>query len=625
MLCHALVLGFSLNGFAKDREPYYPVINDTVPKTDTVTRKGINKYLNIITDRAARDSILVKMSRANAEEPVADSIIRRQRENNFIPYGGKVIRSIYYNQLKVFGTVIEDTSYTASMKLLRLVNSLHTDTYEWVLRQSLFFRENDTVNAYKMVENERYLRNLPFIQDARLYVINAYQDPDSIDVVVLTKDLFEYGGSIDQASDKSFGATIYNKNLLGAGQQVLFGFNWTKDYHPEWFSQLSYSKYNVSGTFADVSVGYSTISNRVTADTGQYERSYYLTVNRPLYSAWAKFTGGLTLAKNSSMNVGMRPDTTFRNYSYRILDVWAGYNFSNQFKGSGINSNKPNLAFEMRHYNLSFLNYPDQPYLAKDPIYNDHYYTLGKFVLFHQDFLKTNYFFGFGRTEDIPTGYNASIGGGYETWVDRNRVYTSVEGQKYWLGKNQGLLSTVVQVGSFWKSRKSEDAVIHGQINYYSRLFRPGQEKFREILQLDYLYCPNPVFYKPLNINRENGIQGYRNTYINGYQRMNMGAETVYYSRLKIYGFKFNFLAIFQGSLLTNYDQAIFTSPFYSAMGLGCLIRNENLTFNTVQMTALYMPIVPAGTNHLFFQVTTIADIRFNIFALTEPALIPFK
>ncbi len=564
---------------------------DTVPKTDTVAHKGVNKYLNIITDRQARDSLFVKLSRSNADEPISDSIIRRQRENNFMPYRGKVIRTIFYNQLKVFGTVIEDTNYSVSAKVLRIANSLHTDTYEWVLRQSLFFRENDTVNAYKMVENERYLRNLPFMQDARLYVINAYQDPDSIDIVVLTKDIFEYGGTIDDASGNTFGATIYNKNLLGAGQNLLFGVHWNGDYHPEWFTQLSYSKYNLSGSFADVSLGYSTISNRVTIDTGVYERTYYVNVNRPLYSSWAKLTGGLSLAKNSSMNVGMLHDSVYRDYSYRVLDVWAGYNFRNQFKNNGVNSNKPNLAIELRHYNLSFLKYPTQTFLSKDPYYNDHYYTMGKFVLFHQDFIKTNYFFGFGRTEDIPTGYNASVSGGYETWVDRNRVYTAIEGQKYWLGKNQGLLSTNLQLGSFWKDNISEDAVIHLQADYYSRLYRPGQKKLREILHIDYLYCPNPVFYKPLNINRENGILGYRNTLINGYQRLNMGAETVYYSRLKIYGFKFNFLGILEGSLLTNYKEPIFSSPFYSAIGLGCLIRNENLSFNTIQMTALYLPI----------------------------------
>ncbi len=36
---------------------------------------------------------------------------------------------------------------------------------------------------------------LPFIQDARIYVINSYESNDSIDIVVLTKDVFEYGTS----------------------------------------------------------------------------------------------------------------------------------------------------------------------------------------------------------------------------------------------------------------------------------------------------------------------------------------------------------------------------------------------------------------------------------------------
>ena len=110
-------------------------------------------------------------------------------------YGGKQIRYIYYNQLKVFGTTIEDTSVVQS-KLIRFANRLHYDTRTWMIKQSLFFREGDTVNAYKLVDNERYLRRLPFIQDARIYVINSYDPSDSIDIVVLTKDVFEYGGTI---------------------------------------------------------------------------------------------------------------------------------------------------------------------------------------------------------------------------------------------------------------------------------------------------------------------------------------------------------------------------------------------------------------------------------------------
>ena len=124
--------------------------------------------------------------------PISDSAMWKNREHTFDVYGGKQIRYVYYNQLKVFGTTIEDTTVVPN-KLVRFANKLHYDTRTWVIKQSLFFREGDTVNAYKLVDNERYLRRLPFIQDARIYVINSYENSDSIDIVVLTKDVFEYG------------------------------------------------------------------------------------------------------------------------------------------------------------------------------------------------------------------------------------------------------------------------------------------------------------------------------------------------------------------------------------------------------------------------------------------------
>ncbi len=129
------------------------------------------------------------LGRTNAPIPQTDSQVWNSRQNSFNVYGGKQIRYIYYNQLKVFGTTIEDTSVVPS-KLIRFANMLHYDTRVWMIRQSLFFSEGDTVNAYKLVDNERYLRRLPFIQDARIYVINSYQSNDSIDIVVLNKRRF---------------------------------------------------------------------------------------------------------------------------------------------------------------------------------------------------------------------------------------------------------------------------------------------------------------------------------------------------------------------------------------------------------------------------------------------------
>ena len=74
-----------------------------------------------------------------------------------------------------------------------------------------------------------------------------------------------------------------------------------------------------AGSFADVSVGYTMLNDKINADTGQYENSVYLTINRPLYSTWASLTGGLTLSANTSVNIFNLPPDMYRNYKYNLV------------------------------------------------------------------------------------------------------------------------------------------------------------------------------------------------------------------------------------------------------------------------------------------------------------------
>jgi hypothetical protein len=141
----------------------------------------------------------------------------------------------------------------------------------------------------------------------------------------------------------------------------------------------------------------------------------------------------------------------------------------------------------------------------------------------------------------------------------------------------------------------------------------------------DYLICPNNYFYKPLNINWEQGIWGFKRTTLNGYQRLNMRSETVYYSPLKIYGFKFNFFASAQLSLLAGNKESIFQSPVYTGLGLGARIRNENLSINTLKLGAYYYPVRPAGVGSFFFEATTVSDLRFDVFPLKMPTFLQFR
>jgi hypothetical protein len=279
---------------------------------------------------------------------------------------------------------------------------------------------------------------------------------------------------------------------------------------------------------------------------------------------------------------------------------------------------------------MDFTRAPQQEYLDTVPNYHSHNFILSQLVFYHQDFFKTNYFFGFGRTEDIPLGYTYAASLGYDWWMGLRRTYTAVQAQRYILpGKN--LISTTLGFGGFWEEKQFQDVVIHFQTDYYSNIFRFKGQKLREFLHFDYINCLNHNLYQPVNINRENGIFGYRNTLYNGYQRVNISAQTNYYSPVSIYGFRFNFYLLLQASLLAGSKQSIFDSPFYQGYTIGCQIRNENLSFNTVQISASYLPNIGRGPQSangpsgIFIFITSVTAFNFPIFALTQPTLIQYR
>jgi hypothetical protein len=603
--------------------------NDTTParRKNSLFRR-LAQYRDSIRNKEYRDSLIRHITRQNVPEPPGTDSTLIKSEQYFTPYRGRVVRDIYYRQVNVFGPRnINDTTFHSGMKLLNFANRLHLNTAEWVIRQSLFFRESDTIDPYTMADNERYLRNRPFIQDARIYIINAAVSPDSVDLLVVTKDLFEYSADLRELTSTAFRGGISNNNVLGAGQSIDVTALWRNDRSPPWGSAVTYTKYNVAGSFVDASVGYTTLNDYTPAaiDTGVLEGSYFISLNRPLYRTSASLIGGLYLARNFSINFRNLPDTLYRDYRYNVVDAWVGYNIINPGKNGEDPGKKPNMAILLRHYNLFFNRNPVQDRFKEDPVYNDRRYYLAELAVFRQDFFKAHYFFGFGRTEDIPLGYNIGVLSGWESWKERRRLYTALEMRKFWLTRHEGLFNTTLGIGSFWQKQSSEDAVIHASAEYYSRLFNFPWGRLRQFVTVDYLGNPNNFFYKPLSINVDVGIWGYRNSRINGYQRLNLRSETVYYSPLKVLGFKFNFSTYLQLSQITENNNAIFKNPLHSAIGAGVRIRNENLALNTFRIAAYYMPDAPPPVKSFYYEITTIVDFRFDISVLRAPQFLQFR
>ncbi|HVI43228.1 MAG TPA: hypothetical protein VM802_00095 [Chitinophaga sp.] len=610
----------------------HPSQTDTVPKKGHNLMKRIGEYRDSLRNKEYRQSFIKRITRQDVPEQDVDpdSVIIKS-EAYFAPYVGKVIRNINYRKVKVFGPRnINDTSFTTNMKLIHLANRLHYDSKEWVIRQSLFFRENQRLDAFEMADNERYLRNRPFLQDARIYIRSTDPQSDSVDVVVLTKDVFEYGADLSQFSADNVKASVSNNNLLGVGQGLSVGFQWRSDYTPTWNTEVKYTKYNVLGSFIDLSMGYTTLNNYQPLDTMVYEGTVYFSLNRPLYRNSARMVGGLAVSNSWSINIrGAEPqaeDSLFRDYRYVAIDAWVGYNIINNYKNNGTIGRKPNVAVLARHYNLAFQRKPEQQRFSNDPVYNDHRYYLLEIEAYRLDFFKAHHFFGFGRTEDIPLGYNVSATTGWETWKDRKRLYTGFEAQKFWTTRSHGLFNTTVGIGTFWNRKTTEDAVMHASLEYYSRLLTFRKARFREFFSIDFLANPSPFFYKPLNINMDYGIWGFRDTRLNGFQRLNASSETVYYSPLKILGFKFNFFASLQASVINANDRDLFSNPVYTGFGGGFRVRNENLSLNTIKVAYYYYPDAPFPMKrNSMLEITTVVDFRFDISALKAPAFLGFR
>ena len=141
---------------------------------------------------------------------------------------------------------------------------------------------------------------------------------------------------------------------------------------------------------------------------------------------------------------------------------------------------------------------------------------------------------------------------------------------------------------------------------------------------LDYLGNPNNYFYRPLNINMEQGIWGFKRSTINGFHRLVARSETVYYSPWKLYGFKFNFFGSIEAAQLSHEKSYMLQNPVYSGFGLGVRIRNENLSLNTLKAAAYYYPRTPDRVPGLYFELTTVTDHRSDFYGHKAPSFLSF-
>jgi|688.fasta_scaffold01733_18 hypothetical protein len=547
-----------------------------------------------------------------------------KNETPFTKYQGKIIRNIIITQLGLSGSV-NDTINASINWISNLGDALHTQTRKKVIKKNLFFSPGDSLYPYLLADNERFLRNISYLTDARISVGALKNNSDSVDIFIITKDVFPIGGSLNSGNSQSVHFDVSDDNLLGTGDRLLVRnfIDFTRS--PTYGFGVEYIKRNIAGSFTDLIIGYD--NQRQAFNTGiRNEKGIYLQADLPLVSPYHPVTGGILLGNFATQPVYSNDSLYAKNYQYQydLLDGWIGLNLGARKKlQENFSSRSKKIAsvrFIQRNYSLK----PEQFQQQYDIRYSNLISVLTSYTLFNQDFYHTSYIYGFGRNEDVPEGYSLSFTGGWSNRNSVSRPYLGFEYQRNYYTNQNSYLNYQLKIGSSLYQGSIQDLSFLTSIEHFTRLRKLNNGKWfvRHFLNASFTQLLNTSLNETLQLSSDFGIPNINNTLLPNTTRATLNGETVFYSNWNLAGFRFAPFSFIYLTYLKQLGVPLIEGEYYSAVGTGIRSRNENLVFGTMELKIHYYPRFPGNMNPWYVSFSTNVRFRYNTQLIRKPDFI---
>jgi hypothetical protein len=152
-----------------------------------------------------------------------------------------------------------------------------------------------------------------------------------------------------------------------------------------------------------------------------------------------------------------------------------------------------------------------------------------------------------------------------------------------------------------------------------------GNSKLRNFVYLQYTRGFGRYSNEFLKFYTENGFSGFRNDSVNGTQRLSVSLESVLFSPINVYGFRFAFFGFTDFAFLSGTTENIGNGYALSSIGVGIRIRNDNLVFNTLQIRIGYFPNPPSYSNISPVTISGEQMLRPTNFEPGPPSIIPYR
>ena len=552
------------------------------------------------------------------------SVQFQKNEDAFNKFEGLFIRNIVIERIP-FGVSIGDTSKKFMNSLTSLANSLHHITKTNVVKKNLFFKKGDALVPYLMADNERYLRQLLYLQDAEFFVARTASGSDSVDVFVEIKDVFSLGGAINSLGINQSSLDIREDNFGGSGNAAVLYTLFDNTRKNNFAFGGEYDNRNIGGSFIDTKIGYQSFYPSITGR--KQDNNYYLILRKPLINRYMRWTYEFDASYHATSNLYNSDSLylSYINYRYYNADAWVGYNINAKDFTTSEETKKLRKLVGLRYINQKFLEVPGK----YANMYNWRYPTisgfLGTLTFYRQNFYKTKYIYGFGRNEDIPEGLLFSITSGYTQRQKVKRPFMAFDFESYRFNKKENYFSYKIAAEGYLNHKSVEDLNFLGSIFYFDHLKQIGTKwKQRFFLNYNLAQQVNTVFNQPLYSNSQFGLPEYGNEVINnenvgGTLRSTVKVESEFFSPWSLAAFRFAPFVFSNVSVFSPYN---YETKVLSSIGGGIRTRNESLVFGTIELRGFYFPEKNFYNKRFRLSISTNVIFKYNSQLVKRPDFI---
>ena len=516
----------------------------------------------------------------------------------FSTYEGREIANIHVMSRNIYG---DSTRHF----IPGLVNTVHAKTRENVIRKNLLFKTGDKVNAATMILNEDLLRKLRYIADAYIYIHPQENDSSKVDLYIHTRDKWSINVEIRQRSSTEYRMWAYDNNFLGIGHKLTLG-TYAMTQNPVMAGYiLGYDINNIGGAFLDADL---------LLDKSSDETSFQVQLQKALIKP-TDYAAGLSF-NTHEVNEGQLLTDTALAVKQQMVELWGGFSFNPK-------NTKNNIFLLGKITGIRTSHYGGQVTGEWHPYYRSPMLFLLSAGIYRERFYRGSHIYSFGVSEDIPYGFKLELLGGrsWDEYATRN--YFSL---KWSIGHliPIGYLKTSLAYGSYFCDDTPQQSVLSADFQYFTHLFNVWNGYMRHFVNVGYT-----TGFHRLEGERErltfygNGLRALKLPYSYGLNRLSLHLESVYFSPLYFYNFKFAFYGFCDlGWLGDNY--LIFSNDLYTTIGLGIRILNDRLIFTSVQLQLGYAVINPGHGTNRWIELGGEQHIGLRSFKPDKPALVDY-